>query len=70
MSTPTHPEAGRDKPDNVIDLFSRKPLSELAKAPFIRLSAELDGLEMRGSRAMDDRHRTLHRYRGPSGRPL
>ena len=51
MSEPTDPEAGHDKlgsdmPDNVIDIFSRKPLSELANSPFIRLSAELDGLEM------------------------
>lgn len=46
MTTPTHPDEGNTKPDNVIDLFSRKPLSELASSPFIRLSAELDGLEM------------------------
>ena len=25
MSTPTHPEAGRDKPDNVIDLLVQVP---------------------------------------------
>ena len=32
--------------DNVIDLFSGKPLSSLEDARFIRLSPELDGLEM------------------------
>ncbi len=46
MSTPDRPDTGNNKPDNVIDLFSRKPLSELANAPFIRLSPEFDGLEM------------------------
>jgi hypothetical protein len=46
MNTPTDPETGIALPDNVIDLFSRKPLSQLEKAPFIRLSPELDGLEM------------------------
>ncbi len=45
MSTPTQSDAG-NRPDNVIDIFSRKPLSELANSPFIRLSPELDGLEM------------------------
>lgn len=46
MSTPTHPDSGETRPDNVIDLFSRKPLSQLADSPFIRLAAELDGMEM------------------------
>lgn len=32
--------------DNVIDLFTRKPLSSLEELRFVRLSAELDGLEM------------------------
>lgn len=32
--------------DNVIDLFTRKPLSALSDARFIRLAPELDGLEM------------------------
>ena len=45
MTTPSRPDDA-SKPDNVIDLFSRKPLSELAHSPFIRLSPELDGLEM------------------------
>lgn len=45
MTTPTTPDAG-NKPDNVIDLFSRKPLGELSRSPFIRLAPELDGLEM------------------------
>lgn len=46
--TPPSPAGENDtgRPDNVIDLFSRKPLSELAQSPFIRLAAELDGLEM------------------------
>ena len=32
--------------DNVIDIFSRRPLSQLQERPIIRLSPELDGLEM------------------------
>ena len=32
--------------DNVIDIFTRKPLSELADNRIIRLAAELDGLEI------------------------
>jgi hypothetical protein len=32
--------------DNVIDIFTRKPLSELANNRLTRISAELDGLEM------------------------
>jgi len=32
--------------DNVIDLFTKKPMSSLEDARFIRLSPELDGLEM------------------------
>ncbi|WP_096087598.1 hypothetical protein [Agaribacterium haliotis] len=32
--------------DNVIDLFTGKPLSSLEEAKYVRLSPELDGLEM------------------------
>jgi len=32
--------------DNVIDIFTRKPLSELTNNRLVRISAELDGLEM------------------------
>jgi len=32
--------------DNVIDLFTKKPLSSLEEMRFVRLSPELDGLEM------------------------
>jgi hypothetical protein len=39
------------KPDNVVDIFSRKPLSQLENTPFVRLAAELDGLEMLYSNA-------------------
>jgi len=37
--------SGHDS-DNVIDLFTGKPMSSLEDARFIRLSPELDGLEM------------------------
>ena len=32
--------------DNVIDIFTRKPLSELSDNKLIRIAPELDGLEM------------------------
>ena len=32
--------------DNVIDIFTRKPLSELSNNKLIRIAPELDGLEM------------------------
>ena len=32
--------------DNVIDIFTRKPLSELSDNRIIRVAAELDGLEI------------------------
>ena len=32
--------------DNVIDIFTRKPLSELTNNRLVRIAAELDGLEM------------------------
>ena len=49
MSQSTHTPA--NSPDNVIDLFSGKPLSQLEPSPFIRLAPELDGLEMLYSNA-------------------
>lgn len=50
MIQPTHPSASQ-LPDNVIDLFSGKPLNQLEASPFIRLAPELDGLEMLYSNA-------------------
>lgn len=41
----THTVSNHDL-DNVIDLFSRKPLSALEETRFVRLAPELDGLEM------------------------
>ena len=38
---------------NVIDIFTRKPLSELDDNPIIRIAAELDGLEILYSNADD-----------------
>jgi hypothetical protein len=38
---------------NVIDIFTRKPLSELDDNPIIRIAAELDGLEILYSNAND-----------------
>ncbi|MDG1243669.1 MAG: hypothetical protein P8N66_03165, partial [Porticoccaceae bacterium] len=32
--------------DNVIDIFTRKPLSDLSNNRIIRVAAELDGLEI------------------------
>ena len=37
--------------DNVIDFFTRKPLSELSDNKLIRIAPELDGLEMLYSNA-------------------
>lgn len=37
--------------DNVIDIFTRKPLSETSENKFIRMAPELDGLEMLYSNA-------------------
>ena len=41
------PNMAFDSPlDNVIDIFTRKPLSELSNNKLIRIAPELDGLEM------------------------
>ena len=41
------PNSATDHPmDNVIDIFTRKPLSELSDNKLIRMAPELDGLEM------------------------
>ena len=41
------PNMALDSPlDNVIDIFTRKPLSELSNNKLIRIAPELDGLEM------------------------
>jgi hypothetical protein len=44
LSTPTQSDDGET--DNVIDLFTGRPVSEQLPSPFIRLAPELDGLEM------------------------
>ena len=46
------PNMALDSPlDNVIDIFTRKPLSELSNNKLIRIAPELDGLEMLYSNA-------------------
>jgi len=46
------PNSAIDRPiDNVIDIFTRKPLSELSNNKLIRMAPELDGLEMLYSNA-------------------
>ena len=46
------PTMALDSPlDNVIDIFTRKPLSELSNNKLIRIAPELDGLEMLYSNA-------------------
>ncbi|MBT5388649.1 MAG: hypothetical protein HN817_09475 [Porticoccaceae bacterium] len=46
------PSSALDHPmDNVIDIFTRKPLSELSNNKLIRIAPELDGLEMLYSNA-------------------
>jgi hypothetical protein len=41
------PNSAIDHPhDNVIDIFTRKPLSDISKNNLIRIAPELDGLEM------------------------
>ncbi|MGB2533404.1 MAG: hypothetical protein ACPH95_06075, partial [Porticoccaceae bacterium] len=39
--------------DNVIDIFTRKPISELSDNKIIRIAPELDGLEMLYSNAQN-----------------
>lgn len=46
MSTPQLPVKDTSVPENVIDLFSRKPYRHPSTQRFIRLAPELDGLEM------------------------
>lgn len=46
MSTPDQPDDTGNTADNVIDFFTGRPLGEPSDSPFIRLAAELDGLEM------------------------
>mgnify|MGYP006440803401 FL=1 len=46
------PNSAIDHPrDNVIDIFTRKPLSEISNSNLIRIAPELDGLEMLYSNA-------------------
>ena len=48
------PNPAIDHPmDNVIDIFTRKPISELSDNKIIRIAPELDGLEMLYSNAQN-----------------
>ena len=68
-----NPKSKSQRNDNVIDIFTRKPLSESLDNKLIRIAPELDGLEMlySNSENEDKLYACTHKSTGSkSERPL